>query len=175
MLMFPRPNQWLAVLSPCSDVVAWQPWWQVLHTPVLWQITEICVDLASWLAHFTFQISADFFASRRQILPDLCIERALIQCNLLSVTSDCDDNKLVIFPRPRCFFFLLGTSIYNCFILSPYILLSLLFYFFRPFRCWLAPFFALLSHPFFPLSLSVLTSLAKYLGNEYFLSHRKRF
>lgn len=166
--MFPDPNQWPAVVSPCSDVVAWQPWWQVFHT-LVWSVSIWPrVNRTSYLFHK----SPPIFASKQQILPDLCLERVIIWYNLLAGFSAWEDNKLVILLlRPGWGFFFLQLSLTTVFssLLHPSISLHFSVADLHLF------FFTLLSHLLSPLSLSALTSLAKYLGNEYFLSHRKGF
>lgn len=160
-------------MSPCSIVVAWQPCCD--DKPLtLWSCGRLQKSVSIWprVNHvsYLFPKSQQIFTSKWQILPDLCAERAIIRYNLLAVISNRKDNKLVILlPRPGCFFLLAPTSTYNCFILH----LSISFHFsVADLHLF---FFTAHSHPVFPLSLLASTSLAKYLGNEDFLSHRKRF
>lgn len=79
--MYPDPNQWPAVVSPCSDVVAWQPWWQVLHTCGRLQ-KSVSIWLRGNRTSYLFSKSHQIFASKQQILPHLCFERAIIRYNL---------------------------------------------------------------------------------------------
>lgn len=150
LLMFPDPNQWPAVVSPCSDVVAWQPWWQVLHTCGRLQ-KSVSIWLRGNRTSYLFSKSHQIFASKQQILPHLCIERAIIRYNLTAriLLSSSQGQK-------GLFFF--ATFTYNCFILSPHIPLFL-----HSFLLLTCTFFTLLSHPYSPLFLPALTLLTKYL------------
>ena len=143
LLILPDPNQWRAVVNPCNDVVAWQPWWQVLYTGF---VADYSNSVSIWprgnCTSYLLSNSQQMFASHQQIWPDLCIEWTLIQYNLLTVIWECEDNKLVILlPRPGCSF-----SSHNLHLQLFYSLFTSLC-FFTLFCCWLAPFFLLL----FPL------------------------
>lgn len=174
LLMFPDPNQWPTVVSPCS-VVAWQPGCDD-KSFTLWFYGRLQKSVSIWprVNHasrlfFKFQQIFFFFTSKWQILPDLCAEQAVIRYNLPAVVSNYEDNKLVIlFPRPGCFFFFSHQLPLRTVLSSPFTSL----YFLSLFCCWLAPFpCCWLSSPL-SFSLSALTSSAKYLSNEYFLTGR---
>lgn len=123
----------------CCCLATWLRW-QVLHTLVLWQITEICVDLAS-CSHLFSKSQQNVFSTKQQVLPDLCAEWAVIRYNLLAVILNHEDNKLVILlPRAGCFFFshqLPLTTVLSSLLTS--------LYFFTLFCSWLAPFFLVLT------------------------------
>lgn len=121
--MFPYPNQWPTVLSPCS-VVAWQPGCDD-KSFTLWFYGRLQKSVSIWprvhhASHLFFKSQQNVFSTKQQVLADLFAEWAVIRYNLLAVISNHEDNKLV-----GMFFLFAPTSTYNCFIFSPYITLFL--------------------------------------------------
>lgn len=159
LLMFPYPNQWPTVVSPCS-VVAWQPGCDD-KSFTLWFYGRLRKSVSIWprvhhASHLFSKSQQNVFSTKQ---PDLCAEWAVIQYNLLAVILNQEDNKLVILlPRAGCFFFLHQLPLRT--VLSS-LLTSL--YFFTLFCCRLGPFVLVLT-----LIWSLLFSLSIVIISQVF-------